>query len=137
MDQKGEGQREGLETIQRPIEEAAKKVAHTTKSYRLKENKKTPTDITVREGAAARSARPIESKVLMKQAWKARAEHAVNCSLMPGKSIPKRKPLTELYVNGGVTEDTGAWEKELHGHCAEVYADPEEDNRRTGNIIMK
>ena len=91
----------------------------------------------MREGAAARSARPIESKVLMKQAWKARAEHAVNCSLMPGKSIPKRKPLTELYVNGSVTEDTGAWEKELQKHCAEVFADPEEDNRRTGNIIMK
>ena len=44
MDRKGGAQKEGLETIQRQIEEAAKKVAHTTKSDRQKEAKKTPTE---------------------------------------------------------------------------------------------
>ena len=62
----------------------------------------------VKEGAA-RSTRPIERKLLKKKARNARADHDVKCSLMTGK-LPKRKPLTELYVNGSFTEDREAWE---------------------------
>ena len=36
-----------------------------------------------------------------------------------------QKTKTELYVNGSSKEDRGAWEKELHRQCAEVYVDPE------------
>ena len=58
--------------------------------------------------------------MLRKQARKARADHAVKCSMMPGKKILKRKPLTELYVNGKFTED--------REECDEVYMDPKETN---------
>ena len=60
MDKRGEAHKGGLETIQRHIEEAAKKVAHTTKSERAR----TPEEDTMRERAAARSTRLIERKVL-------------------------------------------------------------------------
>ena len=95
----------------RGIEEGAKRIAHTTQSDRQKEVRKTPEEDTVREAAAARSSRPTEGKVLTEQARKARAEHAVKCGLMHGKRISKRRPVTELYVNGSSTEDRGAWEK--------------------------
>ena len=71
------------------------------------------------------SARPIERKVLRKHARKARANHAVKCSLSRGK-IPKRQPLTELYVNDSFTQDRDACKKELQRRGAEVYVDPEE-----------
>ena len=44
----------------------------------------------MRERVAAWSARPIEAKVHTKQARKARAEHAVKCSLTPSKRTSKR-----------------------------------------------
>ena len=40
----------GLETIQRRIEEAAKKVAHATKSDRQKEMRQTLEEVIVKEG---------------------------------------------------------------------------------------
>ena len=58
MDQKDEAH-EDLETIQRGIEEAAKKITYTTKFDRQKEVKKAPTEVTARGGAAGRSSRPI------------------------------------------------------------------------------
>ena len=42
------------------------------------------------------------------------------------KNIEKKKPLTELYVTGSFTEDSGAWEEELQRDCAEVHVDLEE-----------
>ena len=84
-----------LDTIQRSIEEAAKKIAHTTRAERQKEVTRTPKLVTLKEEAAARCKRPIERKVLRNQARRARADHAVKCSLMPGKKIQKRKPLAE------------------------------------------
>ena len=39
----------------------------------------------MKEGAAARSTRVGERKVLRKQAKKARIEHEVKCSLVPGE----------------------------------------------------
>ena len=59
---------------------------------------------------------------------KTKAEHAGKYSLMPGKRILQRKPLTELYVNGSFMEDKGAREKELQKHCMEVYVHPRGDD---------
>ena len=75
MTKQEEAQKEDLEMAQRSVEEAAKKVAHTTKSDRLKEVKRTE-EVTAKEGAAARSTRPTEKKVLRKQARNARPDHA-------------------------------------------------------------
>ena len=38
----------------------------------------------------------------------------------------KRKPSTELYVNGNFTEDREEWQQELLRHCEGVYTDPDE-----------
>ena len=76
-----------------------------------KEVGNTPKEDAVREAAAVRSSRPTDRKVVMEQARKAKAEHAVKCGLMHGKRISKRRPVTELCVNGSSTEDRGAWEK--------------------------
>ena len=62
MDQTDGVQNVELDMIQRSIEDAANQIAHSTQSDRQKEVKKTPTEVTVREGAAARSSRPIEKK---------------------------------------------------------------------------
>ena len=51
------------------------------------------------------------------------------CSIMPGKKKLKRKPLTELYVNGKFTEDRDEWKRELQRHCDEVSTDPEETSK--------
>ena len=64
---------------------------------------------------------PKEEK---KQASKARADHAMKCSLVPGKKRSKRKPQTELYVEESFTEHREEWKKEFQGHCDEVYVDP-------------
>ena len=48
----------------------AKKIRHTAQSDRQKKVRKASEEVSVREGAAARSSRPIERKVLMKQARK-------------------------------------------------------------------
>ena len=74
----------------RSIEEAAGRVVHTTKSDRQKDVRETPEEVTVKECAPARSARPIERKVLRKQARKARADHALKCSLSAGKNTEKK-----------------------------------------------
>ena len=60
----------------------------------------------LREEAAARCTAKIMRRVLRRQARKARAEHLVRCSLVPGKSKAKRKTLTELYVREHFTEDS-------------------------------
>ena len=41
----------------------------------------------------------------------------------------KRKPLSELYVDGMITEDRDEWREELQRHCEEVFADHEETRR--------
>ena len=70
----------------------------TTRKLKEKNIQSTPENVRLREEAAARSTKKIKRKVLKKQARKARAEHMLKCSLMPGKRI-QRKPLSELYVN--------------------------------------
>ena len=44
----------------------------------------------ISEGAASRCTPAIKRRVLRKQAKKARADHALQCSMMFGKKIPKR-----------------------------------------------
>ena len=48
MDEREDAQKEDTDTIQRGIEYAAKKIAHTTQSDRQKEVRKTPEDVDVR-----------------------------------------------------------------------------------------
>ena len=59
----------------------------------------------LREEAAERCTVKSKRRVLRRQARKARAEHLVRCSLVPGNRKAKRKPLTELYVKGNFTKD--------------------------------
>ena len=92
-------------------------------SDRQTEVRRTPEDVMVKQGAAARNTRLVERQVLRKQPRKARADHAVKGTVMLGKKIPKRKPLTELYVDGNFTEDGEEWKNGRH--CDEVYVDPE------------
>ena len=35
----------------------------------------------------------------------------------------KRKPLSDLYVNGKFTDDREEWQKELQRHCEDVKTD--------------
>ena len=70
---KDEVQHDDLDTIQRGIEDAAKKIKHKSQSDSQKDVRKTPEQVAVREGAATRSFSPVERRVLMKQARKARA----------------------------------------------------------------
>ena len=45
---------------------------------------------------------------------------------MSGRRKRKRKPLSELYVNGNFTEDREELQKCLQRHCEEVYTDQDE-----------
>ena len=119
---------ENLSTVQKNIENAARKIRHRTKAQREKEIMNTPETVRLREEAAARCTAKIQQRTLRKQARKARAEHLAKCSLEPGKKKAKRKPLTELYVKGHFTEDRAEWQEKLHRHCDAVYTDVEETN---------
>ena len=79
----------------------------------------------------------IKWRVLKKQARarKAKAEHLVKCSLAPGKGNVRRKPLSELKVNGNFTEDREEWQTELQRHCEEVSTDQEETREVQDNKI--
>ena len=78
----------------------------------------------------------LKSRVLNKQARKARAEHQVKCCLTPGERKVRGKPLSELYVNGNFTEDREEWQRELQRHCEEeVYTDQEETREVQENRI--
>ena len=124
-----------LSTAQKNIETAAKKIQHRTNAQKEKEMMKTPENVRLREGAVARCTAEIKRSVLRRQARKARAEHLVKCSLVPGKKKAKRRPMTELYVNGPFTEDRSEWQKELQRHCEEVYTDIEETREEQENRI--
>ena len=56
-------QEDDLDKIQNSIENAAKKIAHTTKAERQKEVTRIPEPVLLREEAAARCTRPIERKI--------------------------------------------------------------------------
>ena len=112
MMEKNDSTEDGLATILRNIENAAGKA---------------PENVRLREEAAARyTEKIIKRRILKKQARKARAEHHVRCCLEPGRKQVQRKPITELFVNGQLTEDREEWQKELQWHCEEVYTDLEE-----------
>ena len=81
---------EDLATIQKNIENAAKKVVHRTKAQREKEIMSIPENVRLREEAAPGVQQKIKRRVLRRQARKARAEHLVKCSLEPGKNKAKK-----------------------------------------------
>ena len=86
MRKEDEKQEEKLATIQKDMEEAAGKVACSTKYDSDNAMKETPQKARIREEAAARCTKVIKKGVLKKQARKARADHPVNCSSTPGRS---------------------------------------------------
>ena len=125
MRSRNEKLEDNLETRREVIEDAAGKVAQSTQK-REKNVKRTLENVRICEEAAARCTKVIKRRLLKKHARKARAEHLVNCSSAPGRRKKQRKPLSELHVNGNLTEDTEEWQKELQRHCEEVYTDQAE-----------
>ena len=63
----------------------------TEQKNRDKAVKETPQNVRIREEAAARCTKVIKRRVLKKQARKARADHLVKCSLMPGRRQVEKK----------------------------------------------
>ena len=138
MNKIGDGKKENLGTIQKGIEEGAGKVPHTTINKRNKVAKQTLGSLRIREHVKKRlhgAQKSSTERVLKKQARTARDDHLVKCNLMPGNSRTKRKPLAELYVNGGFTEDSEEWQQELLIHCEGVYTDPDETREVQENGI--
>ena len=73
-------------------------MAHTTKSDGDKEAVRTLEKVRIREEAAARCTKVIKIKGIQEsKTRKARADHIVKCSMMPGTTMLKRKFLTELW----------------------------------------
>ena len=68
---------------------------------------------------------PLKEEFSQNQAKQARERHAVKCHMMPGKRIPQRRPLTELYVDGKFMEDRGVRNNELQRLCEEGSEDAE------------
>ena len=101
-------------------------MAHTTKVERDKGARRVQAKIVAQEGAAARSLRPVERRVLRTRARKGRAERLVKCSLRRAKEKVTRKPLKELHIKGEFSENSEDWKKELGRHGGEVCVDPEE-----------
>ena len=110
-----------LETIQKKTEDAAKEIPHSTKLERDRE-----------ERAVTRSLRPDERRVLRRQAGKARAAHLVKCRLALGQRRVLRKPLRELHINGGFSENREDWRKELQRPWREVHVDRRRRSRSRG-----
>ena len=94
----------------RGIEEGAKRIAHTTQSDRQKRSGKNSERRYCERSGSGEEFQTNREKGAHGTGQE-RAEHAVKCGLMHGKRISKRRPVTELYVNGSSTEDRGAWEK--------------------------
>ena len=57
---------------------------------------------------------------------RAMAKHEVKCSLMPGKRMPTRNTLKELYVDVGFTDDRAVWKEKLQRYSEEVHDEEEE-----------
>ena len=96
----GEGKEENLGTIQKGIEEAAGKVP------RDKMVKRTPVSVRIREEAAARCTQVVKRIVLKKQARKARADHLVICSMMPGRKRKRKQRHSEgVYADPDETRE--------------------------------
>ena len=74
MGKEDDEQGENLGTLQKDIEDAAGKVAHSTKKRKRNFVKRTPENVRIRAEAAARCTKVIKRRALKKQARKARAE---------------------------------------------------------------
>ena len=79
--------------IQKHFEEAAKKVAQTTKCDRQKRCKENTGRDHCDKRSSGEESRPIERKVPRRQARRVRADHAVKWSLMPGTKYWKENPV--------------------------------------------
>ena len=100
MGDQDEKQEENLETIQMDMEGGCRQ---SDKAVKLK-----PESVRMREEAAAGYTKAFKRRVLKKQARKVRADHLLECGMMPGRVKTERKPSSELYVNGKFTEDRAA-----------------------------
>ena len=78
----------GLAVIEKQMEDAAKVLSFSTRKREEKRGEQERE--RRREGMTAGCTRPLERNVLRKPAKKARARHAVECSLMPGKALSKK-----------------------------------------------
>ena len=87
--------------------------SHSTIVERDRAARQSQKNIEALAGAAARSSRAVERRVLQKEAPKVRAEHLVQCSRMPGKRKVRTKPSKELYSKGSFSENRDDWNKEL------------------------
>ena len=80
--------------------------------------------------------RPIERKVFRVQARQARARDAVKCNLRSGKRMSKKRPPTELYVEGTFTEHRAVRTEELQRPCEEQNGDEDETTEKQEEIII-
>ena len=107
------------------------------KHKRRKEECKIPKEVR-RERAAVVCERTTERHVLRKQMKQAKARHAVNCCLMPGKVLAESRALKELlYSEGHLPEERAVWRDEPQRHNDEVYDDKEETAEKQEERIMK
>ena len=82
--------------------------------------------------------RPIERKVFRVQARYARARDVVKCYLRSGKKgCRKKRPPTELYVEGTFTEDRAVRTEELQRPCEEQNGDEDETTEKQEEKIMQ
>ena len=96
-------QKEDQETIQKIIEEAAEKVARTTKPHRDNVVERTPEKL---------GAQNDKRRLLKKQARKARADNLIRCT--------KEKGVDGFVRQGKFTDDGQEWNQKLHRHCEGV-----------------
>ena len=72
--------------------------AHHKVRKRQRSDANTRKKVRTREEAAARRTQASKRRVLRKQARKARADHAVNCSMMSGNKNGEKKPLDGVVM---------------------------------------
>ena len=90
--------KEDLDTIQKSIEEAAKKVAHTTKSDRQKEVSRTSEKSQRERKSSSKMYKTDQEKGAQETSEESQSRSCceMKCSMMSGEKIHKRKPLTQL-----------------------------------------
>ena len=81
-------------------------MTHHTKSESENIIQSTLENVKLREEAVAKCTNKIKRRVLRNHVRNTRTYHLMKYCLEPRKKKKaKRKPLTELYVNGNITED--------------------------------
>ena len=125
MTKKGETPKEDLETIHRSVEEEPENVARTTMSDRQTEVRRTPEDVMVKEGAAARKYETDREKGAQQAGKESQGRSCCEMQRDVWKENTEKKALDRIVCrwqfHGGqrIME-----EKEFQRHCDEVYVDP-------------